>query len=190
MQKSIPIIYDKQFIMRQVTSEDYMDYYFIGLSKENTRYLSWGPFMSPFEAKIMLEEFYINRPSSEAPAFGIEYIKTKELIGMIEFHSYNNESNQAEVGFVLREDWHHRGIMTKALGYLIEFGFEHLKLDKILIGHVDLNVDSKKLIHKFPFHYEFTKRAGFCTKDTHEFRNVIYYSLYKYEYERSKLNDY
>lgn len=185
--KNIPIIYDRQFIMRQITMDDYMDYYFIGLSKDNTRYLTWGPFENVLQAQIMLENFYLNRPVEEAPAFAIEYSKSKEVIGMIEFHSYNKTLNQAEVGFILREDFHHRGIMTKALGYLLEYGFHTLNLDKVLIGHVDLNLDSKHLILKFPFHYEFTKHCAFRTKDTFELRNVIYYSLYKDEYERSNI---
>lgn len=182
----IPIIYDKQFIMRPLVEDDYFDYYLIGMSFETTKYLTWGPFKSQFEAKLMLDEFYINRPKNEGPAFAIEMIKTKELAGIIELHSFSAEANQAEIGFVLRQDYQKRGIMTKALYYLLEIAFDYLNLDKVIVGHVDINLDSKRLIEKFPFRYDFTKYASFVTKDSHEMRNIIYYSLYKYEYERSK----
>lgn len=185
---SLPIIDLKKIILRPITLNDYMDYYFIGLSYENTKYLSWGPFESPLDAKIMLESFYLNQSSYSANhSYAIEYKKTKEMIGILEFHTYFLENNSAEVGFILREDFHHQGIMTMALKELIKFGFNNLNYNKILIGSVDLNDDSIKLIKRFDFKYDFTKYQAFRTKDTFEQRNIIYYSMYKYEFEGSDL---
>lgn len=182
----MPVIRTSKFILRDIKKEDALDLFFIGSSFDNTRYLTWGPFLEPSEASIMLERFYFNRLYLGLPVgYAIEDTKTHEMIGLIEYHTYFPATNSAELGFVLRSDYHKKGIMTRALGIMIELGFTHLGLDKLIVGHVDLNEDCKKLILKHNFKYEHTNFSAFKTKDTNEYRNILYYSLYKEEYEGS-----
>lgn len=182
LNNKIPIIFDRKFILRPIKEDDYLDYYSIGASFSNTEFLTWGPFWNLSEAKMMIDMFYLS--NRDVPAFAIEDRRSGIMIGIIEFHTYNSMQNSAEVGFILHEDFQHQGIMRQALGYLIEFGFNTLGLTKIIIAHVDLNIASKKLIEYYGFHYEYTSFGGFVRKDNGELRDIIYYSLYKYEYER------
>lgn len=185
MKNFMPVIKTKQFSLRDITVDDYFDYYLIGSSFNNTRYLTWGPFENPAQAKLAIESMYLPRPMLGLPVgYAIVDNKTNEMIGIIEYHTYFYEQNAAELGFLLREDYHNKGIMSRALSIMIDLGFNHLDLDKIIVGHVDINEACKRLISKTKFSYEYTRYCAFTTKDTNELRNITYYSLYKNEYER------
>lgn len=187
MQSKMPLVNTPKFILRDLTIDDYLDYYFIGCDSFNTKYLTWGPFKNPLEARLMLEQYYLKRPLLNLPVgYAIELKKTNEVIGIIEYHTYFQNENMAELGFILRNDYHKKGIMSKALSIMLDLGFNYLNLDKVLVGHVDLNDDCKNLVLKMGFKYEYTKYGAFKLKDTLESRNIIYYTLYKKEYEEMK----
>ena len=185
MKTNLPVVKSKRIILREITLDDYLDYFFIGSSVSTTKYLTWGPFEEPKDAYHMLYKFYIHRQDvGLPPAYAICDKRSGEMIGLIEYHTYLPMQNCAELGFLLREDWQGIGIMKEALDIMIDLGFNYLDLDKIVVGHVDLNINCKKLIAKCGFKYEYSKYGGFTTKDTQEVRNILYYSMYKNEYER------
>lgn len=182
MKTKMPIINCSRFILREIELNDYLDYYFIGSSFETTKYLTWGPFENPGQARLMLEKFYVNRELFNLPnAYAIVNKRTNEMIGIIEYHTYFPHDNSCELGFLLREDYQGLGYMSEALKVMIKLGFSHLKLDKIIVGHVDINYKCKALVNKCGFKYEYMKYGAFIDKETQSPRDIIYYSLYKNE---------
>lgn len=190
MKTNLPIIKGKEFVMDELKESDYLEYYFMTCSFENTRYLSFGPINSINEARLALKSFYLNRKALGLPGvYAIRKHFNGEMIGIIEYHTYYYNTNCAELGFMLREDYQHQGIMHQALRHMVKIGFEELKLSKILVSYVDLNLASKRLVEDLGFRYESTRYGAFLTHDTHEKRNIIYCSMYLEEYEVMYANE-
>ncbi len=104
------------------------------------------------------------------------------MIGMIDFHTYYESINTAEIGYILHREYWNQGIMTRCLKEMTRIGFEILHLDKILVGHTLGNQSSKQVILQCGYHYEY---QSLIKIKNHE-RIAMYYSMYYYEYEERK----
>lgn len=185
MKLIMPVVDLKNIFLRDIQIDDYLDYYDLGRDFETTKYLTWGPFLQPNEAIWIIENINMKRPLDGLPVgYVIVDKKSKKMIGTIDFHTYYQSSNTAEIGFCLHKNYWGRGIMTKCLKAVVTLGFEYLNLDRIVVGHVIDNQASRNVILKCGFKYDKTVYGAFLTKDTKEKKDIIYYCYYKFEYER------
>lgn len=104
------------------------------------------------------------------------------MIGMIDFHTYYDSINTAEIGYILHREYWNQGIMTMCLKEMTRIGFQLLKLDKILVGHTLANQSSKQVILQCGYHYEYQSLAKIKNNEC----IAMYYSMYRYEYEEGK----
>lgn len=180
----MPVIHLGQFVLRTIQKEDYLDYFEIGRDEETCRHLNWGPFLKPAEALWCIEEIFLKRPLGGLPA-GYAIVDThndNKMIGMIDFHTYYESINTAEIGYILNREYWNQGIMTRCLREMTKIGFEFMLLDKILVGHTLGNQSSKQVILQCGYHYEYQSLVKI---KNHE-RIAMYYSMYRYEYEERK----
>ena len=73
--------------------------------------------------------------------------------------------------------------MTEALKLILEFGFEKMNLNRIMICCDERNIGSSRVIEKNGLKYEGTLRQERFQKE--EYINVKYYSMLKEEYKNS-----
>ncbi len=188
MQVNMPFIRSNLFILRDICPADYLDYFEVGKDFETTKYLTWGPLTKPIEAMWLIENINMIRPIEGLPiGYAIVDPRTNKMIGTIDFHTYYSGQNAAEIGFCLHKNYWNRGIISKALRQMIIVGFEHLKLDKIIVGHVRENIGCRNVVLKNDFRYERVVINGFKDKESDTYKDIIYYSIYRYEYERGIL---
>lgn len=188
MISNLPAVKTNKFILRDLNVRDYLDLYQIGSDYENTRYVSWGPFSSESEAYNFINKIIIDRINQGLHVgYSIVDSRTNKMIGMIDFHTYYPSINCAEVGFILNKMYWNKGYITKALKELIKIGFEYMGLNKILIGHMEENEASRRVIEKCDFKYERTEYNAITDKETKMLSNIIYYSIFKEDYERGML---
>ena len=152
--------------------------YKIGKDSITTKDLNWGPFLKPNEALWALDEIILKRPDDGIPVgYAIEI--NKKMVGIIDYHTYYKEINAVEVGYILHRDYWNQGIMTRCLKEIIKIGFNYLEVDKIIVGHLQSNEASKHVILNCDFKYESQKITEYKDKSG----VVLYYSIYKYEFE-------
>ena len=187
MSINMPTIKLGKYSLREIKIDDYIDFYEIGNSLENTRYITWGPFNNVMESYYFLNE----RLNSISPNMPNDYViidnSLNKVIGQIGYHTYYPSTNCAELGFIINKEYSGLGIMTKCLKKMIDLGFEYLNYNKILVGHMDNNIASKRVIEKCDFKYEGLSLNIFYDKVDGTPHNVIYYSIYKEDYERGML---
>ena len=75
------------------------------------------------------------------------------MIGTCDYHTINWDKNEGEIGYCINHDYWGRGYMTLACKALISFGFEYLKLDKVVISHLSNNIGSQRVIEKSGFRF-------------------------------------
>jgi len=119
----------------------------------------------------------------EKKTFALEH--NGKVIGSLGIEKYNEENNPEladlqgrEIGYVLSRDYWGRGLMPEAVKAVIQWLFETVKLDFIMIGHFDWNSQSRRVIEKCGFRY--VKQTTYQTRyDTVE--NSLEYILYRDE---------
>lgn len=86
--------------------------------------------------------------------FGIELNKTKKLIGTINLFNVSWKNKNAEIGLWLAKEYWGKGLSDEALGLMINFGFNKLKLRRIQARILDANIPAQKLFRRMNFKLE------------------------------------
>ncbi|MCR5231277.1 MAG: GNAT family N-acetyltransferase [Acholeplasmatales bacterium] len=162
--------------LREIEVSDYLDYFEIGSDLETVKYLNWGPFIKPIEAKYVIEEIFRKRWDDNLP-YGYAITLDDRMIGMIDFHSINQKSNSIEIGYFLKRDYWGLGYMRKCASYMVSLAFS-MGYDKVVIGSVVDNLRSVRLIESLGFKYEYQTLAQ-LNNNTYCIAN--YYAKYKNE---------
>ncbi|WP_299683573.1 GNAT family protein [uncultured Dokdonia sp.] len=115
-------------------------------------------------------EFFINLTAEENPKqnFGIEYKgKLCGVIGVILQKDVYRKSG--EIGYWIGEPYWGKGIGTKAVALITEYGFQTLGLHRIYAGIFDYNKASVKVLKKNGFEQEgIFKKAVFKNEKLHD----------------------
>lgn len=82
-----------------------------------------------------------------------------KLIGTIGYNSWNYSNRRSEISYDLMQKYWRKGIMTRALTAVLNFGFKNMELYRIEARMMCANVPSKKLLEKFNFTKEGTQRG-------------------------------
>ncbi len=184
----MPVVDIGDCYLRTVKVSDYKDMFEYGSDPEVTKYLSWGPFRYPKEAKLSIERYNLPRVQKGLPiGYAIIHKKDHKMIGMIEYHTICHTSHVGEIGYVLNRKYQGLGIMSRALIKMIEVGFNYLNLNRIEIRHTDFNIASKKVILKADFRFEGIQREKIFDIKHNKYRDVYCYAILKNEYRRGEL---
>ena len=112
--------------------------------------------------------------------FALEY--KGKVIGSLGIEEYSEENypeldalQGREIGYVLSKAYWGQGLMPEAVKAVIDWLFNEIQLDFIIVGHFDRNTQSKRVVEKCGFQY--IKTTKFETRyETVE--NSIEYILY------------
>ena len=99
------------------------------------------------DAIFRLNFIYQAFKSKERYIFAINEKNNNEVIGEIGIH-LDISNNKAEVGYWIAENHWNKGYASEALELILKFGFEQLKLNKIIATHYIDNVSSEKVLIK------------------------------------------
>lgn len=147
----LPDYHFGDYMLREIKLKDWQDMYAYGSDPQVTKYLNWGPFISPSEARKSIKTIFFPRVKEGIPVgYAIIDKINNRMIGTIDFHT-PREDGSKEIGFALNRNYWNRGIMSHALLYLIDLGFNHFHYDKLIIRHMADNEQSERVIKKTPF---------------------------------------
>jgi len=80
------------------------------------------------------------------------YLKTKnKLIGTVCLWQFNKNRTEAEIGFELHPNFQGKGYMSEAINSILNFAFNHLKLNKVIGYTHSKNKRSIQLLKKYHF---------------------------------------
>lgn len=154
--KQPTIIFDK-YMLRDIEVKDTSDLYEYGTDNEVIKFLSWGPYVDISEAAYSIKHYFLKRPLYNLPVgYAIIDLDNNKMIGTVDFHTIIKDG-VVEAGYCLNRKYWNKGIMTKALRKLLEVGFYYHGYQKIIIGHANDNLGSKRVIEKNGFIFELEK---------------------------------
>lgn len=94
--------------------------------------------------------------NEEAFKWIIQLKESQELIGTICYWNFNENRNEAEIGYELLPDYWKKGYISELLPPFLSLGFETFKLESIHGFTSEQNEASIKLLQKF--HFESDKK--------------------------------
>ena len=140
------------YLLRAIQYEDHKDMFEYGSDDEVTKTLVWSSYKRIEDAIHSVKNVFLSRPERGLPmAHAIIDKKKNKMIGTCDFHSVDFEKKTGEIGYALNREYWGKGIMTKACLKVMEFGYDYLGLDKIIIKHYKENIGSQRVIEKCGF---------------------------------------
>lgn len=174
------IIFDK-YMLRDINLSDTKDMYEYGTDSEVIKFLSWGPYHDLNEAYASIKGYFLKRPLFNLPVgYAIIDLTNNKMIGTVDFHTIVKDG-VVEAGYALNRNYWNKGIMTKALKILIEVGFYYLGYEKIIIGHANDNIGSKRVIEKNGFIFDYEKK--YYNRFTGKYEPSSWYYLRKEDFK-------
>jgi [ribosomal protein S5]-alanine N-acetyltransferase len=104
--------------------------------------------------------------------------ESNEIIGTITIR-IDKSNNKGELGYWIGKDYWGKGIALEAVNKIIDFGFNHLKLNKIWASAITRNIASKKVLEKAGLQKEGTLRQNRLLHS--EYEDVDVYGILRAE---------
>ncbi|MDD4120983.1 MAG: GNAT family N-acetyltransferase [Clostridia bacterium] len=131
--------------------------------------------------RIILDMFI-----KEKNVFAIVLKENNKVIGSVGFHnSWAVEDknfeflNTTEIGYALSKEYWGRGLMTEVVKRVIDYSFEYIDIDVLVVGHIWNNDRSRRVIEKCGF--KMYKVGIFYSKELdQEFDDINYYLTKKF----------
>jgi len=146
-------------------------------------WLSWVDETKTIENSI----FYIQSVSKSnvfSGRFVLEIWHNGIFAGLIDFHNGNKVNKSVEIGYWLGEKFQGKGIMTMACSKCIEYAFDKMQFNRIIIKCAAGNSKSQAIPTRLGFKFEGIEREGqningYCT-------DLIIFSILKLEWEKKE----
>ena len=106
-------------------------------------------------------ENFIKSCSKENPLVTFGIVFRNELVGVTGFVLQTDiYRKSAEIGYWIGEPYWNKGIATRAVKLLVNYGFEKLNLNRIFTGVFESNKASQRVLEKSGFSFEGIFKKG------------------------------
>ncbi len=113
------------------------------------------------DAQLFINTFIGQNPIQ---VFAIEY--QGKYVGNIGLHRQDDVySKSAELGYFIGEPYWNKGITTRAVNLICEYGFRELDVVRIYSGVFEFNQASQRVLEKCGFEREAVLKSAVCKKD-------------------------
>ncbi|WP_433745656.1 GNAT family N-acetyltransferase [Falsibacillus pallidus] len=160
--------------IRKFTEQDWEEVYKYTSNKEVMQYIPEGVF-SEEDAR----EFTRKNAGEKVEKFPVILKENGALIGHMVFHKYFGDHTY-EIGWVFNPDYQNKGYASEAAKALLKYGFEELKLHRIIATCQPDNPPSWKVMEKIGM-----RREGYfkkCIPHGDGWWDEYYYAILKEEW--------
>ncbi|MBQ8094715.1 MAG: GNAT family N-acetyltransferase [Clostridia bacterium] len=179
----LPQLETERLILRRIRMSDADDIFAYSKDPEVARYVLWDAQTDIREARqycrSMIRQYRLDEPSS----WGIIERFSGHLIGTIGYMSFDEHNHSTEVGYSLAHWKWNQGIMTEALGEVIQYTFSSMDINRIEAQHETENPASGRVMEKCGMHKEGILRQRLYNKG--RYVDVSLYSILKSDLNRS-----
>jgi len=182
-----PILQTQRLILRDFREEDWRDAHVYGSDPEVVKYLPFGP-NTEDETKAFINRALVRQ--NELPRlcydFALETRQGHKVIGSCAINFTTPADKEAMIGYVLNRDYWNRGYITEAARAVVAFGFEQLKLHRIIASCDPENTGSYRVMEKIGMQREGYLREEKMFKSV--WRDFLLYSILEKEWQHRKVD--
>ena len=141
----------KILILRSITENDAQDIFDIRSNEIVDQFIRRKKPENIQDALDFIHLINKNEENKIGLYFGISQKSSDKIIGTVCLWKFSEDFKKAELGYELLPQFHHLGIMSEAVEFIIDHGFNVLKLNRIEAFTERENQNSVKLLTKFNF---------------------------------------
>ena len=146
-----PALETERLILRRIMLDDAADYFLLRSSVDAMKHICKPLHTSIEETKAMIYKVNEMIDSNNGLGWAVCLKNKNTMIGSVSFHRIEKEHYRAEIGYMLHPDYWKLGIISEAVGALIDFGFNTLNFHSIEANIDPTNIGSEKVLQKFNF---------------------------------------
>lgn len=146
------IIETDRLLLREFILDDAEKFYQLNLNPNVIKYTGNAAFKSIEEAKLFLEN-YNDYKTNGYGRWAVINKESNEFIGWCGL-KYGEIENQTDIGFRFFEEEWNKGYATESAAACLKYGFEVLKLNRIIGRAMKENTASIKVLEKIGLVYE------------------------------------
>lgn len=149
--KPFPVLSSERLILRRITAADADEMFLYRSDKELMRYIPHRLAKAKNDIIASLEMIDKGINAEESINWAVTLKGDNTIIGTVGFVKFFKNHYRAEVGYMLHNPYHRKGITTEATRCVIDYGFEVMKLHTIeaIVNHE--NTPSKKVLENLGF---------------------------------------
>ena len=181
---AFPVIETERFLLRAVTLDDVADMFRVMSDPQVTRYFGRLPMAMPADAQDRVQMIQAAFQEQNGVRWAIADRANGKLIGTCGFWRLIKAHDRAEIGYELAQDWWGQGVMTEALGAMLQFGFTRMGLHSIEAQIHPANNGSRRVLEKLGFVQEGYFRENYRDPVEARFTDTAVYSLLKERWAR------
>ena len=178
--KTTPIFDIGEFVIREEHDDDVVNYFEYYSNPEVNQYILCTIPQNIEEAR---HDFYYWKNTfkrGDGAYFAIARKDNNKMIGSIGLTGLNTYHKRIEISYDLSKDYWKKGVMTKALKKICDYGFYEFKVNRIEANVVPQNSSSQNLLTRNGFVNEGYLRQHRFHKG--EFRDVLFFSLLRSDF--------
>ncbi|MEQ2528394.1 GNAT family protein [Bacillaceae bacterium CLA-AA-H227] len=178
---TFPVLETKRLILRKVTKEDAEDMLKYLSDEVVMKYYGLEPFKTIDDAMDEISWYLSLFENKTGNRWGITLKGKGAMIGSCGFHNKVSQHSRTEIGFELSREYWGEGIASEAIKAILQYGFEHMELNRIEALIEPPNLPSQKLVEKQGFVREGLLRQYEYTSG--KFDDLYMYSMLKRDFE-------
>jgi len=162
---------------KQLDLSDAMDIHEFASDENVSKYIGWPLMYSLEETQAFVNEL-INKEKAKTHLYaGVVDKGTGCVIGSVVLFSFDEEANNAEIGYVFSSSVWGKGYGSEAVGLVTDFGLKVLGLHKINARVVAPNIGSSKVLLKHGYVQEGQLRDYYYID--HQYYDCLFYGKIK-----------
>ncbi|MGG7620453.1 GNAT family N-acetyltransferase [Bacillus coreaensis] len=166
----------ERLIIRGFDKNDYHAVYEYTSNADVMRYIPEGVFTME-DAK----QFIVKNMGEKVEKYPVILKESNTIIGHIVFHRYFGEHTY-EIGWVFHPDYYNKGFASEAAKTVLQYGFEELKLHRIIATCQPENIGSFRVMEKIGM-----RREGYfkkCIPTDDGWWDEYYYAILEEEWRK------
>ncbi|WP_456287964.1 GNAT family N-acetyltransferase [Paenibacillus sp. AK002] len=176
-----PLLETERLVLRQIIPEDARDIFHYFSMDTVTKFYDVESFTHIEQADELIRRWNHRFENNQAIRWGIALRSESRVIGTCGYHGWMKHHYKAEIGYELAPEYWRQGYMTEAIQKIMEFGFNHLGLNRIEAFVEPENTASRKLLEKLGLNEEGTLKQHFYWRN--QFVDTVIYALLKRDYQ-------
>jgi len=177
----LPSLKTPRLTLRAARMSDAQDMYDYSRDPEVARHVLWDAHTSIHQTRGYLRYILRQYRSGQPSTFVIELTAERRVIGTIGLMWIQKENRAAEVGYSLSRRYWNQGLMTEALGAVLQFCFDTMRLNRVEAQHETDNPASGAVMRHAGMRHEGTLRQRVYNKN--RFVDVELYAILRCDYD-------
>lgn len=179
--RNLPVLDSDRIRLRPIRESDLTDMWGYLSEPSISEFTTWETHTTLETTKAFLESVLKNYQEGQIANWAITLRASGEMVGMGGFMEIVPQHFRGVIGYVLNPGYWNQGIITEAIGLVLNEAFQTLQLRRVEACCITENIGSRRVLEKLGFKNEGRQRSHYVKRGIP--RDIELYGLLIQEYQ-------